>query len=69
MVVKKYGSMVNTLDNASFGGTYGIPQELQLEKREKSVPDDTKTNRDTMGVDEDIIETPPNMQETTAYQG
>ena len=70
MVIKKYGSMINTLDNASLGGTPGLPHELQLEKRDKSVPDDTKTIRESMTIEEDMnINDTPFFQETTAYQG
>ena len=70
MLIKKYGSMINTLDHASFGGTSGLPQELQLEKRDKSAPDDTKVSRDSVTVEEDMdIIDNPNLPETTAYQG
>ena len=38
MVVKKYGSMVNTLGNTSFGGTpVGTPVNLQLDRRDQSL--------------------------------
>ena len=59
MVVKKYGSMLNTLDNASFCGTVGTMNSLQIEKREKSVPEDITNNRETMGIEDEEMQSLP----------
>ena len=68
MVIRKYGSMVNTLQGSNFRGSREASVEAQLEKRDKLMPDD---RQETLEMEEDnIVDTPQaTLLETTAYQG
>ena len=63
MVIRKYGSMVNTLQGSNFRGSREASVEALFEKRDKPMSEERK---ETLEMDEDDI---ANTQETTAYQG
>ena len=71
MVVKKYGSMVNTLvgNSSNFGQMLDSNVGSSLEGKDSMMPDDLTITQPTGQMDENISETPQSMQETTAYQG
>ena len=68
MVIRKYGSMVNTLQGSNFKGSREASVEALLEKRDKSMPDE---RQETLGMEDDHIANTQQttVQETTDYQG
>jgi len=71
MVIRKYGSMINTLNPASTFTSSTRHGDLQFDVRDKSAGEDGLYNRDSMhiGLDDEALEPQQTVQETTAYQG
>ena len=71
MVTKKYGSMVNTLENSSFtGGSIDNPTiDLQLERVGGKSSQPIRRESSYLDEDTEVINTPPTVHEATGYQG